>query len=39
MRTMLRAKLAIGAFPLLYQRWGVEARFRRLAAMGTAPGT
>jgi hypothetical protein len=39
MRTMLRAKLAIGAFPLLYQRWGQEARFRRLAAMGTAPGT
>jgi hypothetical protein len=39
MRTMLRAKLAIGAFPLLYQRWGQEARLRRLAAMGTAPGT
>lgn len=39
MRTMMRAKLAIGTFPLLYQRWGVDARLRRLAAMGTAPGT
>jgi len=38
-RTMMRARLAIGAFPALYRRWGFAGRVARVEGMGTAPGT
>lgn len=38
LRTMIRARLAVTSFPLIYNRWGFSARFARLESMGTQPG-